>query len=267
MKKRSGFTLIELLVVIAIIAVLMGILMPALQRVKKQARSVMCRANLKEWGSIWSLYLNDSQYKFPVRYSNSGRWIDTLWNYYKNENFRLCPTASRPANSDGTPSGGPSDWGSTFYAWGKLLPDNNRPETTSGSYGFNEWLSTPDPSANTLFGGPKSWYYKTSSIKQASEVPLFADCFFFSFHARNGDTLPQTDDETLPFRSSFTGSGNSINRIFLNRHEGAINMLFVDFHVEKVNLKKLFGFKYHTQYRVNLDIPTQWPQWMAKLPD
>jgi len=47
MHKRDGFTLIELLVVISIIALLLAILMPSLQRVKKQAQAVACMSNIK----------------------------------------------------------------------------------------------------------------------------------------------------------------------------------------------------------------------------
>ncbi|MHC4560927.1 MAG: type II secretion system protein, partial [Planctomycetota bacterium] len=59
--KLRGFTLIELLVVIAIIALLMAILMPALSRVKKQAKSVTCQALLKQWGNIWMMYCQDNE--------------------------------------------------------------------------------------------------------------------------------------------------------------------------------------------------------------
>ena len=62
--KLRGFTLIELLVVIAIIALLLSVLMPALQRVRRQARGVACKSNLHQWGLIFGLYTQDNDGHF-----------------------------------------------------------------------------------------------------------------------------------------------------------------------------------------------------------
>jgi prepilin-type N-terminal cleavage/methylation domain-containing protein/prepilin-type processing-associated H-X9-DG protein len=60
MKRRRGFTLIELLVVIAIIAILLAILMPALNRVKEQGKRAGCLANLKQLQLAWGMYADEN---------------------------------------------------------------------------------------------------------------------------------------------------------------------------------------------------------------
>ena len=72
MYKHKAFTLIELLVVIAIIAILMAILMPALARVKEQARTTGCLANLKQWNLVAKIYCDDNDGNFWSGYGTTG---------------------------------------------------------------------------------------------------------------------------------------------------------------------------------------------------
>ncbi len=99
--KHKAFTLIELLVVIAIIALLMAILMPALQRVKKQAKGVVCKSNLRQIGTGANLYAEEYDLFVPRGASGTKAWYQFFMpflaqkvvdNDYRNVDIYRCPS-------------------------------------------------------------------------------------------------------------------------------------------------------------------------------
>jgi len=260
----SGFTLVELLVVIAIIALLMSILMPALARVRKQSKAVLCQSNLHEWALVFSMFGDDNNSQLPGEGAGFGWWwIAPLKPYFKDLKLLVCPTATKPYLLGGQVP---------FGAWvigrgegtGSDIPgiEYEGMYYDAGSYGPNGWTANLPPEIETFFGRPTANNWRVLTVNGAGNIPLFLDCAMVDAWPRHTDMPPEIEDD-------WTGwMGNEMRQFCLNRHQRSINGLFLDLSVRKVGLKRLWKLKWSPDFDLNGG-PTEdeWPDWMRDFPD
>jgi prepilin-type N-terminal cleavage/methylation domain-containing protein len=258
--KTKGFTLIELLVVIAIIALLMSILMPALTKARKQAKTVACQSSLHQWAIFWSMYTSDNDGNFHddaggESSTSANRWPSTLRSLYSNIDMRLCPMATKPETEGGI---------HPFAAWGKYS------DGTFGSYGFNEWLSkrTTIESYDRQYIGN---YFGNVNAKPANNIPVFLDCALYDVWPFDVDLPPPADG---PAGLVNCAGRNEMRRVCINRHNGFVNSVFLDWSIRKVGLKELWTLKWHKTFKTVNNYTkaggataSTWPEWMRDFKD
>ncbi|MFI4910225.1 MAG: type II secretion system protein [Sedimentisphaeraceae bacterium JB056] len=266
MKNKKAFTLIELLVVISIIALLMSIMMPSLKRAREASKNVVCLSNLKQWSLVWGMYTDDNNGRYHEgRFSGKEKpWITVLESYYQDAKVMVCPSASKPINSDVIVGSGETVLGDKNHAWG-MFPgtsgNNWDVKGAYGSYGINSWICNP-PKDTVPYGG-SGMYWRKRDMRNAANVPVMGGNWFIGGRPLETNSPPEYDGHKN------SGSEFEMGRFCLDRHDENIDMLFADGSARKVGLKELWRLKWHPGYNTNVRMPN-WSReapWMENFKD
>ena len=219
---KREFTLIELLVVIAIIAILAGMLLPALNNSRQSAYQAKCANNQKQLGLSFLNYTTDNNDAIFLQHN----WVKTMKDYL--DDAKLKDTGEHI-----TPDGI-----LTCPGFGKIIPDSEgiayAYKITKPHYGFNRMgLNSPTDGGHSNL----HWVNKVNKVKNPSGMIAFGDSKKF---VDGGKTCSVGFDNVLCY-----GTQNTTDF----RHKNKANFIFVDGHVDSMSkVQSNFGDSTNMSY-------------------
>jgi prepilin-type processing-associated H-X9-DG protein len=263
-RRTAGATTMNCLIVAGCAALAVLVLGAVGEGGRRRAKEIVCQSNLRQWGGIFQGYVNQNGGRF---FSGDPGTPGYWWPKYLPEEHRdwkrmriwFCPQAEKPV-IDGYGTASPTL--NVFNAWGIFTQTGLGPHGISGSYGLNGYLLNV-PSYTTFESGVRAndAWGNLADLPEAGSVPMFLDALRF-------DLWPLPTDR--PAENEYAAwTGNMMARCCINRHNGAVNCLFVDGSVRKVGLKELWTLKWHRSFdtagpwtKAGGVLPTDWLEWM-----
>ncbi|MBW2647074.1 MAG: hypothetical protein JRE23_13055, partial [Deltaproteobacteria bacterium] len=181
-------------------------------------------------------------------------WPDKLRPYYKDRGaLTLCPSATKPYSDGGMVPFGCWRWRREGGGFSETIQEDYVGEDY-GSYGLNEWLCDR----------PHEEFWRNREQKKANNIPMFFDCTVWDTACKHTDGPSEIDGI----------SSNEMQLVCINRHNGIINVVFLDLSVRKVGLKELWTLNWNRTFdtqgvwtKAGGVEPMDWPVWMRSFKD
>ncbi|MEM1329832.1 MAG: type II secretion system protein [Planctomycetota bacterium] len=232
---RRAFTLIELLIVTAIIAMLIGILLPALGAARGSARELVCLSAMRSLGSATHAYADENRESWPQS-SHTAGWTGTPWPYALASYFSEFRTDRGGVDTRG--------WRAYIERYlrcpedpRRLAPRDETRAEYNGSYAFNVYFElTPEELGGRFdaIGAKRDWSRRDRAMRPSSTV-----------HA--GETVPSDAElsRAMPADDHFMAhlfptDPDELSAIAADRHAGRSSYLWLDGHAQAEPLERVF---------------------------